>query len=277
VYIFDAFSVFRLQSSTRSIVTENLQYLQIGSSVSIAMLVVFNQYFNSPSRLGSVFLATVLGFFGIVLLVLGGRGPLIAAILPMVLSMVLIMRKSKLRKERRRKIQKLGILFLLVIIIMAGALVSTDSFATLNRMAIIFSGDIGNSANVRIELYMAAFRIWMAKPLIGAGIGGFPVDGGYGDIRLYPHNLFLEVLAEFGSLGFLLLIAILFIVVWKRGHEIRKPVTLLFILLFTNTFIRAQLSGDLSDNRMLFFAIGLCVAGSRKDLRLINDNEVMRR
>ena len=66
-----------------------------------------------------------------------------------------------------------------------------------------FSADIG-----RGDLAQMALRVFAEQPVLGAGWSGFPVAAGLpDDLGFYPHNLLLEILAETGLVGLLIVSA----------------------------------------------------------------------
>jgi O-antigen ligase len=135
-------------------------------------------------------------------------------------------------------------------------------FSTIKRLALLF-GSLGDSANVRLQMYGDAMDIWAQHPLFGAGIGAWPVLAGWGDHRMYPHNMILEVLSEFGLTGFLLWVAPFLYALWRFCQDSdprHNPWALLVLMLLTNAFINAMVTGDLTDNRVLFAFLGFMTA-----------------
>ena len=69
------------------------------------------------------------------------------------------------------------------------------SEASLSRLGTLHSGG-------RDQGYAVALEMFLERPILGHGFGGFGERFNYPDF--YPHNVILEVLAEFGGLGLLL-------------------------------------------------------------------------
>jgi len=122
---------------------------------------------------------------------------------------------------------------------------------------------------VRLQYWATALKAAFSNLIaffIGVGSGGFGsfIYPGYPQsLRFYPHNIFLEIFCDIGIVG-------LFLFLWHlsqissigsnllRSEE--RLFVLPFIMGFTVTFFNAQVSGDLCDNRALWFFAGSLVA-----------------
>ncbi|MDZ7315366.1 MAG: O-antigen ligase family protein [candidate division KSB1 bacterium] len=100
----------------------------------------------------------------------------------------------------------------------------------------------------------------------GIGSGGFS-SLFYGlDVRLYPHNMLIEVFCELGLVGLILLIShfyILFSLFFAKLKNIGgqdKFTFLGFVMAAIFLTFSAQFSGDLNDNRRIWFFLGLALA-----------------
>ena len=102
--------------------------------------------------------------------------------------------------------------------------------------------------------------------LIGMGVGGFS-NLFYGlDVRLYPHNMFIEIFCELGVVGLLLIILHFFEIfmplatrlTFVKGND--RGMYLGFIMASVYLVMAAQFSGDLNDNRRIWFFLGLSLA-----------------
>jgi O-antigen ligase len=116
----------------------------------------------------------------------------------------------------------------------------------------------------REQAWQAAWLSFQNHPLVGVGPGRFAEAGGWHG-RVYPHNLLLEVAAEFGIVG-LLLLCLMFaapVAQMVGGLLRREPPAMLGsfaagLLLFC--FIGTLAVGDLIRNHSLFFALGLAAS-----------------
>jgi hypothetical protein len=236
-------------------------YLGVGRVIGTAAVVVLGLGVFSRAQwrhrilAGSVVLALLA-----VMLLTGGRGPFIAVCAAAVVPAFASFRISALRVRLSRRY--LLPLFLLVML-GTGAVVYASQIGstarTISRLMVLLSDDMGDSAASRVTHYSVAADMWLEKPLLGNGIGSYPVVAGYGDQRGYPHNFGLEVLAETGIIG----IGLFIVFVWsairmlraRHGEDDLLVVTLLMLFVFVG--VNSLFSGDLPDNRMIFTVTGL--------------------
>ncbi|MDQ8180807.1 O-antigen ligase family protein [Pelagicoccus sp. SDUM812005] len=191
----------------------------------------------------------------------GGRMPLIALLTTTAANIIYYLSSLSHGKQKLEQIG-FGCLFGVALIVAIGSLKSqtTFDFHTLNRITVLFNETgMGDSATARISLINASLEAINTNPLTGTGAGGL----GDGTDRVYSHNLFLEVITEYGIVPFIalcLLIAHSFgslIAAHTKGCPNSIVLTILSIHLFNLT--NAMVSGDLNDNRALFFTTSLSI------------------
>lgn len=92
-----------------------------------------------------------------------------------------------------------------------------------------------DTVGLRYRLFQAGWEMWLDHPFSGVGIGQYPLNllqywkfSYFGGIHT-PHNTYIQVLSETGSVGFIIFIALLVVAV----NNFRKNIKML--------------SGDLSD------------------------------
>jgi len=121
------------------------------------------------------------------------------------------------------------------------------------------------SGGKRLDYYQKTIAAIPNNLWFGKGVGSWGVFY-YGiDKRNYPHNLFLEIAYEEGMLGLTLFLALILTVI-SIAHRMLQATRyrygalagLLFYCLFVSMF-----SGDLDDNRLLWFWIGVTLAVCR--------------
>jgi O-antigen ligase len=246
-------------------------YLELARATGIGVVLAFGVALTGKGNpalrtLGSIVAVALLGL----MLAIGGRGPLLAVLLSLavpVLAGVRLSRRNLLLV--RRAAMWLAIAGAAFLAIVAYLLWTGDErVATIRRLAVLITEGGGQSALRRLYFYQSALELWREHPILGSGIGGWPVLTLQLDVRAYPHNLFLETLAELGLVGFVLLVGILGTGLWalKQGRAGRPlpPILLLVTMLLVNAGVNAMVSGDLADNRFLFAMLGLAAGASTR-------------
>ncbi|WP_454747187.1 O-antigen ligase family protein [Ciceribacter selenitireducens] len=112
-------------------------------------------------------------------------------------------------------------------------------------------GSAGDASSIeRIYRFAAAKKLFWEWPVFGSGAGGYNLH----TIFDYPHNLFLEVAADFGLVGVLLILFIILsvgICFFRYGmlHVSGAP---FFLTLFVIAFVHQQVSFSLSSGKAIF-------------------------
>jgi O-antigen ligase len=97
---------------------------------------------------------------------------------------------------------------------------------------------------------------------LGIGTGGFAAVS---PLEVYPHNLVLEVAAEFGLLGLVPLVLALIAGVVAIARSVRAPLatdrglSVLVAALFTAALVNAMFSTDITANSDVWLLLGLGV------------------
>jgi O-antigen ligase len=112
----------------------------------------------------------------------------------------------------------------------------------------------------RLEAFTTAIQMFTSHPILGAGMGSF------NDVRPdlgYPHNLFLEIAAEFGLVGLGLLLAYLCVLI-ARADLVRKKLDPLMgsvlLAFLAAALVHQQLSFAFIMARPLFLLTGMTAA-----------------
>ncbi len=214
----------------------------------------------------------ILGYLGLLLLLVtmfaaNSRGPMMSFIVAF-----LILMSIRYHGKSKRNLVILGIIVIIFVVIIFSVLPEQVT----SRYTDILSGE-KTSKNLTFFTVYTRLYSWKAAwelatdrwfhILFGVGCGGYSQTVFRQDIRWYPHNIFLEVFSELGLLG-LFLLTWHFASVFSTGintyrstlPERTKAIIIAFLLCALFNFIGAQFSGDLNDNRRLWFFLGLVVA-----------------
>lgn len=107
----------------------------------------------------------------------------------------------------------------------------------------------------RVELWDTAGRAFLERPVMGLGWGGFAAISW---IDVYPHNLFLETAAELGLVGLLFLSIILALAIRGVWRTRKAPETRVVASAAVVMFVGQQFSSDLT-NRVFWIAVVPCL------------------
>jgi O-antigen ligase len=110
----------------------------------------------------------------------------------------------------------------------------------------------------RLDALKYSINLWGTSPILGAGFGSFNTSYFNSKIGLelkYPHNFFLEVLAETGLLGFIFIILILIKTIQNIILITNPKYKFSFLIFFIVFFVFAMFSKDLTFNIILLIFI----------------------
>lgn len=148
-----------------------------------------------------------------------------------------------------------------------------DLSDALSRFALTFSGDIETASAGRSFIYHGVMRMISESPLFGNGVAAYSVSRNF---YIFPHQLFLEVLNDFGILGLGMLLGIL-VVLFRKVFWILKQDDLskhLIVFLFLNIFTSLMISGSYLVNMQLWVVMVLIVVMKRNEKANIRVNEL---
>ncbi|WP_340152810.1 hypothetical protein [uncultured Marivirga sp.] len=192
-------------------------------------------------------------FTNIVLLaILGGRAPILFLILTIV-SLSIVNYKSIFRSIRNIKVSKnqlfsipFGVSALIGTIFFFYETIQILAARTLQRLQLIFERIFGSnitsdmsSTNERIEHYNFSFEKitnGFSEFLFGYGFGSYGIYKLGQDIKLYPHNILLEMLFEVGLVGTSLLIMFIYFNVPKKITIFAMAISIFLLLNFLKSY-----------------------------------------
>ena len=186
-----------------------------------------------------------------VLLQSGSRGPLFSTAVAILVGAFLVRVRPPLRRS-----------LFFVVLFGVGVLVAFNlaPFYSQQRILDLLTGDTVGSVDNRVGLIDVGIDVISRHPL-GVGWGGFEAEAFSG--YTYPHDLPVEVLAEAGLvLGGIFLAWLAFWV--ARAH--RPTVDFIGGTVFAVLVCvlgKSLVSGDLNDNRLTFYGLGIVVAAYR--------------
>jgi O-antigen ligase len=198
------------------------------------------------------------------MVVTGSRGPFLGIILTFLIAMIVCGRQAS-------KVWQPVVIGVVAVAFIASFALLSEQLTS--RIANMWKGkyEFRQATISRTVLFTWAVDHISERPVLGHGTGAWAVDWGGMDERRYPHNIVLEVLYEEGLIG--LFVVLLFLgVIFRRWRQASRLIyqydldTTLYRyvhiggLLFLFSLTQAMKSGDLDDNRFMFFCAGLVVA-----------------
>ena len=220
------------------------------------------------SRFGSIKQLMALAAFGVCgyfLLINGARGPLLGTATAILLATVVQPPRISGNRIEFAQTQLLALAIVVLGLAYVGYLFATgESTYTINRFLTLFDEAddalLRSGAN-RFDQFAGAYRLWLDAPIFGHGLAGFYYLYGSGQeiSGNHPHNIILQILAEFGLVG--LLLFALFIASGLRnfgfGRLQSDPLALAVLMVFTTMFLYAMVAGDIARSYRFFFTVAL--------------------
>lgn len=223
---------------------------------------------NHPVTLliGAVLLLLCCG----VLVLLGGRSGVLILLVTIALLVFVLLRPVKrdlIVFDRRR----LMLLLLGVGGLGLAAMLFLMDAPPLTIVRILYPAKSILTEESRVIFVPQALSVWSANPFFGSGTGGFPIAAGYGDsLGFYPHNIFLELLAEQGLVGtglFLGLIILLLRHFLRWAGDLEDINSFLPLVLFTGVLAASFVTGDLGMN-YLHCGLGVLLSPSWRAINM---------
>ena len=268
----------------RLLINNGDNYLGFGRVCGMGAIIVCAYWATRTGlNFARIGLMALLGMFLLVLLVGGGRGPLIAGLVPMLLISVI---GWKLSSSGRVRVMKMQVPILMALVAVMGiityVLTSPDAdvgaLSTLARFRNLGSNELASSSDARRETNLADALIWIPRaPVFGRGIGSWPIVVHNIDIQDHPHNMILELLFEFGLVGLAMVACVFWLCL--RGLTVERlrtdPLLLAATMLTINVVMNAMTSGDLAENRQVFVMLGLLLMRSVEQAEADDDEDMV--
>ncbi len=219
---------------------------------SVAFLAALYYAIKTPSWLVRFLLCPVLAVLGAATYLSGSRGSFLGLVGALLVYMLL-----RIIVRRQHLVANVAVL-LALILVLSFLVFGLD---VQNRYLPAWE-DLRTQASDRFYCAERSLELGAASPWIGWGTGSFAHHVPEAHAR-YPHNIFLELYAENGMLGLLLLALLLASIAgnWFKALRLcsrssageKEQIHLLAALLIFS-FLVAQVSGDTVDSRWIWFS-----------------------
>lgn len=240
----------------------DIDYLSLARAVGSAALITmyYALYEQRWPRLVRAACGLASAVLHVLVLMIGARSSLIATLLCGLIIWLPLLRPGRtpwaLLRQLLIAIFAAGLLYAGAGKLLGGRNVE-DSLTGVRRILYIL--DAGFASNDRYIRYVTTWRELERSPLLGSGVGSWPVLTGYGDVQAYPHNIWLDVWFELGLPGLLIITTMFWWGLrryWPPGGWLQRPYAPLILALFGTSFINVQLSGNYNDNWYMYALLG---------------------
>lgn len=231
--------------------------ISLGRGFGYGMVAACLFIFMSESKSRSLAFMGLMIWFSVMVIGVGNRQGLLGALLAVGVGWLFMMAKKGSGIKAKTLIA--------VSVAVIGGMLSISLIPenALARVASpIESGLAGDaSTQARLRLFSEAWDLFLSQPL-GAGLGAFASLGlksGVTPVN-YPHNVFLEVLAEGGVIAFVFLCAMVVYAYLNSFKYARRTIGGVFmVMLLILSLVVASLSSDLVGNKILLAAVAIAV------------------
>ena len=257
--------VLNLETRRRDV---DLDITKIGAGwlMGMAILLVLFYPLSRNRRTQRVLLAILLPLFSVGLMASAARGPMVSVAAIVLFGIAVLIRQGQLRGHVAA--------FLLIFLIagVGGAFLilrSTDETKYTEKAGelktLVTEGTASGTAAKRMDYYRTTLAAIPDHPLLGNGVGSWAVFYYRNDQRNYPHNMILEIAFEEGVVGLAAFLAFLGLTAQSTLRMLRESHSHFLVLGLMVLYCQmvALFSGDLDDNRMLFFWIGVTLTMCR--------------
>lgn len=221
---------------------EEIDYMRFGYAL-LPTLLVFLYLFKEGHKL---FNALIIVSSFMMIFVFGSRGPLVGLVIFLLILLFINKKMNIFKKAFAFLVLSLGFVYLFI---MNGLIQILDfiyfdlGFETYSiaKLRIMVLDGLAESSSGRDTLYQSFINLIMESPVFGNGIG---ITNTLWEVT--PHNLFLQILIEFGIVGIFLWIICgipLLYFLWKIRRA-DNNLFLLFSIVFSVSFGRLLVSSD---------------------------------
>lgn len=254
-------------------------YLSISYLLGVNFLILSTTKNNIFLNRGNDIILSVL-ILGMMFMI-RGRGPLLFSLLFFAIYLVIKIYKTRYIKTvyKFKEIVKFSLTFFIFLIATFSIYINNQKKInnlvsnTVARVTLLIPKDgnaakMGSSVTARVDLFKKSIDLINAdffKPIFGYGIGSYGIINNGIDERLYPHNIFLEIIVELGLFGLIIFLFYMyfnFSLTTNKNYYISK-----FVILYI--YFNMFKSGSLIDFRMnfIFFAI-LLIPTLKKEITI---------
>lgn len=244
-------------------------------------------YLQAQRRIPLGFALPVLAIFAIVLTLASSRSVWLYTSATAAMSAILYW---KTRDTVHRRLVVLSMLFLVLFVMgqflmphvneWLGSILGEEFKRDHLRILTALERGMGGATEPRLVEWRRAWTIFLQAPIVGVGMGQYAwhsfslyalpefMDHPTGEVFSHAHNLFMQVMAELGIIGLLLLVLLLASWFWQFLRGILAPSSWLIISVLMILFIHSNLEYPLWYSHFLGVAAIMLSLGDNRSLRV---------
>ncbi len=237
------------------LVAEGGDTIQLGHDGALAIVVVWYLLLPRRSLFSRILLYGLVITLFVAVIGAGSRGPAVGLACCIALSFVL---HKELGINVKTMLADLGCLVTAALLVVPIVGIPQSSYDYLARLG---DPNMRRMLGPREALMAEGWRLTLAHPFRGVGIGGFPVV--FRGIGAWPHNMMLEIGAEMGVIAVLLFCSLLWFSFREAVKQLRNsgpllgPLSAVVFAFYAFEFIDIMNTGSMNDNRAMWLAIAL--------------------
>lgn len=236
-------------------------------------LLIFITIFGKDLNVHKTYKTKKFLFFNIIMLALqvfgcisvGGRGGIVLLILTILMTYIAYIKRNN--KKNGKTIWIIAGSILGLFIVSKLDLAQTG----LNRFFALFSQNQDASRDGRFELWMTALESFKNAPIFGHGIGSV-----FSNVGFYSHNMFMDVLVEFGIVGFVIFSSFFVWIVIHILKSIKDNQKLFIFYIFVLGFTMLQFSGYFISEALFVFPVSYFLIGLFRNKKSISSSRIFR-
>lgn len=236
-----------------------IEYMTFSYNLLFGLSICTYHAFENKSRL-SQFLALA----GVLVLLFGGARGALVTFLTFLLLYSIFLRKNRLNYKSLFLSSFLGMVLIYTYL----------NFESIVRSLMVFGSDFGINSRTLSQIaegsFLESYGRTNIREVLIAGITDSPITGyglwgdrfvtlnyGHGKAS-YAHNIFLEIVTQFGViLGIFLIITLLWLIIKKVYHNDRSYYFVILFCVIPSGLIKLFFSGSYLNEPYFFFLIGL--------------------
>ncbi len=244
--------------------------IPISRNLAIFAAMIFILVTNAGKTYRSLYFS---GFLLVILALIstGSRGALLSLLLGLLIFVFLF--RSDISKTVLKFMPAILLFIILLLFVLPGS-VTGRYFQLMEGEIIVTATGVERVSTIGTRfmfwsMSLEAFLSTLKNFLVGLGFGGFSSLFIWRDFKWYPHNIIFEIMVELGVIG--LMVFSMFALSIRKAykdfsrHTAMSSITEMWMIALIVSFLSAMFSGDLVNNRGIFFFLAITMSSYHLD------------